>query len=115
MQRAAAACAGRCADVDADLFARQMIGKRLAPRLPVLLFGARLLLCFGTRFVGLNVLQSKRELIGIDALGSAAKPRSLKLFDLSGGVFRSRRRGARRPKPCRARGDAAEPYRSEDY
>jgi hypothetical protein len=49
--------------------------------LPVLAFGARLLCGLGARFVGLNVLQSERELVGIDALGSAAKPRPLKLFD----------------------------------
>jgi hypothetical protein len=61
MQRAAAACAGLRADVDPDLFTRQMIGKRLAPWLPVLWSGGRLLRGFRAGLVGLNVLQSKRE------------------------------------------------------
>src|SRR6202035_2369915 len=52
-QRAAAARAGRRADIDSDLFTWQMIGERLAPRLPVLRFGRRLLRCFGTGLVGL--------------------------------------------------------------
>jgi hypothetical protein len=57
-----------------------MIGKGLAPWLPVFRLGSRLLRSFGTRFVGLDVLQSKRELVGIDALGSRAELRPLKLF-----------------------------------
>src|SRR5262249_11950003 len=36
---------------------------------------------FSAGYVGFNILQSERELIGIDALGPAAKPRALKLFD----------------------------------
>jgi hypothetical protein len=58
-----------------------MIRERLASRLAVLAFATRLLRGLGARFVGLNILQSKRELVGIDALGSAAEPRPLKLFD----------------------------------
>src|SRR5262245_6614057 len=81
VQRAAAACAGLRADVDPDLFTWQMIRKRLAPRRPVLRSGSRLLRSLGAGFVGLDVLQSKRELVGIDTLGSTAKPRPLKLFD----------------------------------
>jgi hypothetical protein len=81
VQRAATACARLRADIDYDLFARQMSGKRLAPRLAVVRFGGRLLRSFGAGFVGLNVLQSKRELVGIEPLGSAAELRPLKLFD----------------------------------
>src|SRR5215470_12757541 len=81
VQLTATASADRRADLDPDLFTRQMIGERLAPRLSVIRSGPRLLLGFSARFVGLNFLQSKRKLIGIDALGPAPKLRALKLLD----------------------------------
>src|SRR5262249_30753871 len=81
MQFTATAGADRRVGVDPDLFTRQMIGERLAPRLSILRFGTKPQRSFSARFVGLNVLQSERKLVGIDALGSAAKPRALKLFD----------------------------------
>src|SRR5262249_37041631 len=77
----ATASADRRADLDPDLFTRQMIGEWLAPRLSILRFRPRFLRGFSARFVGLNVLQSKRKLIGIDALGPAPKLRALKLLD----------------------------------
>jgi hypothetical protein len=84
MQCAATAGTGRRADVDADFFARQIVGKRLAPRLSllrVLRLGGRLRLGFSARLVSLKVFQSERKLVGIDALRPAAKPRALKLLD----------------------------------
>jgi hypothetical protein len=81
MQRAATAGADLRVDLDPDFFARQMIGKRLAPRLSIARSGARFLCGFSARYVGLDVLQSECELVGIEALGPAAKPRALKLFD----------------------------------
>ena len=81
VQGATTTCTGLRAHVDLDLFTRQMIGKGLAPWLPVFRLGSRLLRSFGTRFVGLDVLQSKRELVCINTLGSAAEPCPLKLFD----------------------------------
>jgi len=76
VQRAAAAGADRRAGLDPDLFARQMIGERLAPRLSIIRSDTRLECGFSARLVGLNVLQSECELVGIDALGPAAKPRA---------------------------------------
>src|SRR5262249_7722683 len=81
VQHAAATCAGLSANVDLDLFTRQMIGKRLAPWFPVVRFGSRLLTSLSAGFIGLDILQAKRELVSIEALGSAAEPRPLKLLD----------------------------------
>ena len=81
VQRAATTCADLRADIDLELFTWQMGGKRLAPWLAVFRFGSRLVRCFSAGFVGLDVLQSKRELVGIDTLGSAAELRPLKLLD----------------------------------
>jgi hypothetical protein len=86
VQCAATAGTRRRADVDANLFARQIFGQRLAPRLsllPALRLGGRLGFgfSFSARLVSLKVFQSERNLVGIDALGPAAKPRALKLLD----------------------------------
>jgi hypothetical protein len=68
--------------VDHDLFARQMIGQRLAPRplvgdLDVYGWAAR----FGASDITIEIFQAEGELIGIEALGTAAELRPLKLFD----------------------------------
>src|SRR5215471_19334220 len=70
MQGATAACTGRRSDVGPNLLTWQMTGKWLSPWLPILWFGSGLLRSFGGCFVALDILQSKRELVGIDALGS---------------------------------------------
>jgi hypothetical protein len=80
VQRSATAGADLRVDFDPDLFARQMIGKRLAPRLYILRLSTRLR-GFSAGYVGLEVLQSECELVSIDALGPAAKLRALKLLD----------------------------------
>jgi hypothetical protein len=81
MQHATTAGADLRVDLDPDFFAGQMIGEGLASRLSISRSDARFLCGFSTRYVGLDVLQSECELVGIDALRPAAKPRTLKLFD----------------------------------
>ncbi len=69
-----------------DILPRQMVGKRKAPgRGPGV--GFRIvrrrhrLMSFRAGDVGLEVLESEGQLIGIEALGAASELRSLKLFD----------------------------------
>src|SRR5215472_502671 len=79
MQGATAACTGRRSDVGPNLLTWQMTGKWLAPRLPVLWFAGGLLRSFGGRFVALDILQAKRELVDIDTLGSTSELCALQL------------------------------------
>ena len=82
MQRAAAAAADRALNVEADLFARQMIGQRLATRGPfgLLLLAMRTLLFFAGK-IAVDLFERERQLVGIKALGTTAKLRPLQLFD----------------------------------
>jgi len=56
-----------------------MTGKWLAPWLPILWSGSGLPRSFGGRFVALDIIQSKRELVVIDTLGSPSELRALQL------------------------------------
>ena len=82
MQRAAAAAADRALNVEADLFARQMVGQRLATRGPfgLLLLAMRTLLFFAGK-IAVDLFERERQLVGIKALGTTAKLRPLQLFD----------------------------------
>ena len=82
MQRAAAAAADRALNVEADLFARQMVGQRLATRGPfgLLLLAMRTLLFFAGK-IAVDLFERERQLVGIKALGTAAKLRPLQLLD----------------------------------
>lgn len=82
MDGAAAVRAATVRDVDQHVFARQVVGKRLALRLRL---GGRLehprTATFRVRQVRLDVLQGERQLVGIQALGAAAELRPLQLLD----------------------------------
>ena len=82
MQRAAAAAADRVLNVDADVFALQMVGQRFATRGPLagLLFArAALLLLAGE--VAVDLFERERQLIGIKALGPTSELRPLQRLD----------------------------------
>src|SRR6266540_4458110 len=81
MQCAATARTGVRRSVEHDVFAWEVIGQWLAPGLGVLWFGLGLWLCLGMRKVALDVLQSKRELVGIKTFGATPILRPLKLPD----------------------------------
>ena len=82
MQRAAAAAADHALNVEADVFARQMAGQRLATRGPFgrLLLAMRTLLFFAGK-IAVDLFERERQLVGIKALGPTAKLRPLQLFD----------------------------------
>ena len=82
VQDTAAARTSVVRHVDHDLFARQMIGQRLAPwplvgDLDVYVRTAR----FGAPDITIEIFQAEGELIRIKALGTAAELRPVKLFD----------------------------------
>ncbi len=86
MEAAAAARTVMALHIESHLLPRQMAGKRRAPgrgsRLGVLIARRRWrLVSFGSSDVGLEVLETKGQLIGIEALGAASELPSLKLFD----------------------------------
>jgi hypothetical protein len=86
MEAAAAARTVMALHIESHLLPRQMSGKCQTPgrgsRLGVLIARRRWrLVSFGSSDVGLKVLETKGQLIGIEALGAASELPSLKLFD----------------------------------
>lgn len=84
MQRAPTARAGLIVDVDVEpnILARQMVGQGLASRRRLRsFFGDRLLPFLDLGNVAINIFQPKRQLVGIDALGTTSKLHALELFD----------------------------------
>ena len=72
--------------IEPYILPRQMVGKRKAPGrglgLGFLIVGRRhRLMSFRAGDVGIEVLESEGELVGVEALGAASKLGSLKLFD----------------------------------
>ncbi len=86
MERTAAARARLAVDIEPDILARQMIGQRFAPG-PRL--GRRFLrACFdrrtafaNARDIAVEVLESERHLVGVEAFGAASELRPLELLD----------------------------------
>ena len=86
MQRAAAARARLAVDVEPNVLARQMIGQRLAPgpRLGRRFFRAcldRRSAFANARDIAVEVLESERHLVWIEALGAASELRPLEFLD----------------------------------
>ncbi len=82
MQRATAAAAGLTIDVKQNVLARQMVGKRLAPRwcLGRLRYNGRPAF-LNAADIAVDIFQSERELVGIKAFGATPELRALKLLD----------------------------------
>ncbi len=72
--------------IEPHILPRQMVGKRRAPRCGtgIRVGIVRLRLGVGgfrAGHIGVEILESEGQLIGIEALGAAPEPGSLKLFD----------------------------------
>ena len=107
--------ADHAVDIEPDIFARQMIGQRFATGGPfgLLALSSTADASLRTRARSLSRSSSaSANLVGIEALGTAAKLRPLQLLDDGAEGARSRRRGARRRRPCRASDGAEEPVRT---
>src|SRR5262249_51789579 len=99
MQCPATASADPVLDIEHDVFARQMIGQRLAPRWRIrVVRNDRWTALPDVADIAVDILQTERQLVGVDALGTAPELHSLKLFDdrleaLDLAVFVPNRRG----------------------
>jgi hypothetical protein len=82
-------------DIEPHILARQMIGLRLAMGRPfgVLLLDPRTVLF--AREIAVEIFKPERQLVGIEALGTAAELRALQLLDDRFSDVRSRCRDAR--------------------
>src|SRR5207248_3077600 len=82
MQRTATAAAGHVVDIEPNIHTRQMLGKWLAMGRPfgLLVLGPRAALFF-TGEIAIEIFKPERQLIGIEALGTAAELHSLELLD----------------------------------